>query len=175
MVVEYRELVSRQGERAPRRPLHPMTVSGCRGVSSPEPFRESMSPISYERRVVACWPNRERSLALLIVGGTADHASPFDWSSRPAYDSVSSPRKAEVALDCAEHFVFTGACQSVRRLLTVVATGFCKRGSWCPFAPSGAQRRDSSLELEISAALENDLRAKKDLSRWFPVYDAPGL
>jgi predicted dienelactone hydrolase len=67
---------------------------------------------------------------LLVVGGTADHDSPFDWSSRLAYDSVSSPRKAEVALDGAGHFVFTGACQSVRRLLTVVPTGFCSDPGW---------------------------------------------
>ena len=67
---------------------------------------------------------------LLVVGGTADHDSPFDWSSRLAYDSVSSPRKAEVALDGAGHFVFTGACERVRRVLTVVPTGFCSDPGW---------------------------------------------
>ncbi len=50
-----------------------------------------------------------------------------------------------------------------------------KRGSWYPFVPDRGQRRDSSLELEVSAALADDLRVEKDLSRWFPVYDAPGL
>ena len=72
----------------------------------------------------------ELDAPLLVVGGTADHDSPFDWSSRLAYDSVSSPRKAEVALDGAGHFVFTGDCQSVRRLLTVVPTGFCSDAGW---------------------------------------------
>jgi len=67
---------------------------------------------------------------VLVVGGTADADSPFTWSSRLAYDSVSSPRKAEVALVGAEHFVFTGGCGSVRRLLTVVTTGFCSDPAW---------------------------------------------
>jgi predicted dienelactone hydrolase len=58
---------------------------------------------------------------VLVVGGTADADSPFTWSSRLADDSVSSPRKAEVALVGVEHFVFTGGCGSVRRLLTPTA------------------------------------------------------
>ena len=72
----------------------------------------------------------ELDAPLLVVGGTADHDSPFDWSSRLAYDSVSSPRKAEVALEGAGHFVFTGACQSMRRLFTVVPAGFCSDPGW---------------------------------------------
>lgn len=50
-----------------------------------------------------------------------------------------------------------------------------KRGSWYPFAPSGPDRRDASLELQVRSALEQDLRIEADLSRWFPVYGAPGL
>lgn len=50
-----------------------------------------------------------------------------------------------------------------------------KRGSWYPFAPSGEQRRDNALELQIKAAVADDLRVEDDLSRWFPVWGAPGL
>ncbi len=50
-----------------------------------------------------------------------------------------------------------------------------KRGSWYPFAPTGPDRRDTSLELQVKSAIENDLRVENDLSRWFPVYGAPGL
>lgn len=50
-----------------------------------------------------------------------------------------------------------------------------KRGSWYPFAPAEADRRDNSLELQITSAIENDLRVEKDLTRWFPLYNAPGL
>ncbi|MFF8968183.1 hypothetical protein [Streptomyces sp. NPDC014995] len=52
-----------------------------------------------------------------------------------------------------------------------------KRGSFFPFAPlpGAGQRRDNALELRIRAALVNDLRFEQDLSRWFPVWGAPGL
>ncbi|UXY27156.1 PspA-associated protein PspAB [Streptomyces sp. HUAS TT20] len=52
-----------------------------------------------------------------------------------------------------------------------------KRGTFYPFAPrpGGAERRDNALELQIKAALANDLRIEQDLSRWFPVWGAPGL
>jgi predicted dienelactone hydrolase len=67
---------------------------------------------------------------VLVIGGTADHDSPFEWSTRLAYDGVSSPRKAEVALDGAGHFVFAGPCGSVRRLLALVDLGFCSDPVW---------------------------------------------
>lgn len=51
-----------------------------------------------------------------------------------------------------------------------------KRGTFYPFAPLGnAQRRDNALELRVKAALVDDLRIEQDLSRWFPVWGAPGL
>ncbi|MFH8803550.1 hypothetical protein ACH4F6_28750 [Streptomyces sp. NPDC017936] len=52
-----------------------------------------------------------------------------------------------------------------------------KRGSFYPFAPlpGAGQRRDNALELQVRAALADDLRIEQDLSRWFPVWGAPGL
>jgi hypothetical protein len=52
-----------------------------------------------------------------------------------------------------------------------------KRGTFYPFAPlAGAgQRRDSALELQVKAALADDLRVEQDLNRWFPIWGAPGL
>ncbi|EFL03159.1 conserved hypothetical protein [Streptomyces sp. SPB78] len=52
-----------------------------------------------------------------------------------------------------------------------------KRGSFYPFAPLPGERekRDNQLELEVRAALGADLRVEEDLSRWFPVWGAPGL
>ncbi|MEV7601719.1 hypothetical protein AB0O91_30590 [Kitasatospora sp. NPDC089797] len=52
-----------------------------------------------------------------------------------------------------------------------------KRGTFYPFAPmpGGGERRNSPLELQVNALLGNDLRLEKDLSRWFPVWGAPGL
>lgn len=50
-----------------------------------------------------------------------------------------------------------------------------KRGTFYPFAPLGGQRRDNALELQIEAAIKDDLAVEKDKSRWFPVYGAPGM
>ncbi len=44
-----------------------------------------------------------------------------------------------------------------------------------PFAPLGGQRRDSALEMQVRGALGDDLKVEPDLSRWFPVWEAPGL
>ncbi|MFF2133587.1 hypothetical protein ACFVW1_51375 [Streptomyces olivochromogenes] len=52
-----------------------------------------------------------------------------------------------------------------------------KRGTFYPFAPLAgeAQRRDNALELQVKATLADDLRIEQDLSRWFPIWGAPGL
>lgn len=50
-----------------------------------------------------------------------------------------------------------------------------KRGTFYPFAPSASDRRDNVLELQIRGLLGDDLRLEPDLSRWFPVWGAPGI
>jgi hypothetical protein len=50
-----------------------------------------------------------------------------------------------------------------------------KRGTWYPFAPTGPESRSNAVELEIRSVLADDLKLEEDLSRWFPVYGAPGL
>jgi hypothetical protein len=50
-----------------------------------------------------------------------------------------------------------------------------KRGTFYPFAPKAGEQRDGALELQIKALLGDDLRLEQDLSRWFPVWGAPGL
>ncbi|GAA2211155.1 hypothetical protein GCM10009850_066140 [Nonomuraea monospora] len=50
-----------------------------------------------------------------------------------------------------------------------------KRGTFYPFAPLPGQKRDNPLELQARGALEGELPLEKDLSRWFPVWGAPGL
>ena len=52
-----------------------------------------------------------------------------------------------------------------------------KRGSFYPFAPmpGGGEKRNSPVELQVKAMLPNDLRIEEDLSRWFPVWGAPGM
>lgn len=52
-----------------------------------------------------------------------------------------------------------------------------KRGTFYPFAPApgSGEKRDNELEIQVRAALGDDLRVEKDLTRWFPVWGAPGL
>jgi hypothetical protein len=50
-----------------------------------------------------------------------------------------------------------------------------KRGTFYPFAPQAGERRDNALELEVRGVLGDDLKMEQDLTRWFPVWGAPGL
>ena len=50
-----------------------------------------------------------------------------------------------------------------------------KRGTFYPFAPKGGETRDNALELQVRGAIGDDLKFEPDLSRWFPVWGAPGL
>ncbi|HYO38154.1 MAG TPA: hypothetical protein VER39_00705 [Nocardioidaceae bacterium] len=52
-----------------------------------------------------------------------------------------------------------------------------KQGTFYPFAPalSGGQQRDTMLELQVRDLLGNDLPVEQQLSRWMPLWGAPGL
>ena len=50
-----------------------------------------------------------------------------------------------------------------------------KRGTFYPFVPLPGDRRDNALELQVRGVLAGDLRVEPELSRWFPVWAAPGL
>jgi hypothetical protein len=50
-----------------------------------------------------------------------------------------------------------------------------KRGTFYPFAPLSGENRDNTLELEVKGAIGSDLKFEQDLTRWFPVWGAPGL
>ena len=50
-----------------------------------------------------------------------------------------------------------------------------KRGTFYPFAPVAEPRRDTILELQLRDLLADDLAVESDMTRWFPVWGAPGL
>ncbi len=52
-----------------------------------------------------------------------------------------------------------------------------KQGTFYPFAPasSGGQQRDTMLELQVRDVLRSDLPVEQELSRWMPLWGAPGL
>ncbi|MEZ4593594.1 MAG: hypothetical protein R3D55_20985 [Chloroflexota bacterium] len=82
----------------------------------------------------------EIEVPVLAIGGTADHDSPFAWSAQPTYDHVSSPRKALVALNEAEHMIFTNPCAEVRWFARPLAGEFCADATWNRFEAHGLIR-----------------------------------
>jgi hypothetical protein len=50
-----------------------------------------------------------------------------------------------------------------------------KRGTFYPFAPLRGEQRDNALELQIRGVLGSDLKIEPDLTRWMPIWGAPGL
>jgi hypothetical protein len=62
--------------------------------------------------------------------------------------------------------------QAERRLALVY---LYKRGTFYPFAPLTGERRDNALEISIKGAVGDDLKFEPDMTKWFPVWGAPGL
>ena len=50
-----------------------------------------------------------------------------------------------------------------------------KQGSFYPFVPQGDKRRDNLLEIQVRDLVSGDLPVEKELSRWMPLWGAPGL
>jgi hypothetical protein len=50
-----------------------------------------------------------------------------------------------------------------------------KQGTFYPFAPQGPQQRDNLLEIQVRDLLKDDLPVEAQLSRWMPLWGAPGL
>lgn len=50
-----------------------------------------------------------------------------------------------------------------------------KRGTFYPFAQSGARQRDNPLEIQIRGVLSAELPFEDDTSRWSALWDAPGM
>jgi hypothetical protein len=50
-----------------------------------------------------------------------------------------------------------------------------KQGTFYPFAPQGPQQRDNLLEIQVRDLLANDLPIEPQLTRWMPLWGAPGL
>ncbi|MFT4188458.1 MAG: hypothetical protein QM621_07725 [Aeromicrobium sp.] len=50
-----------------------------------------------------------------------------------------------------------------------------KRGTFYPFAPSGAQQRDSATELQARGIVADDVPVEGELSRWLALWGAPHL
>lgn len=58
---------------------------------------------------------------------------------------------------------------------TVALVYLYKRGTFYPFAPVAADRRDNPLELRVRGIIDDDVPVEQDLSRWLAIWGAPGL
>lgn len=50
-----------------------------------------------------------------------------------------------------------------------------KRGTFYPFVPTGENRRDNALELQVRGLVDADLPIEPELANWFAIWGAPGL
>ena len=67
---------------------------------------------------------------VLAIGGTLDEDTPFLWGPQPTYEQTSSDKKALLALNGAEHMIFTNPCESVRWYARPLAGEFCADTDW---------------------------------------------
>jgi len=72
----------------------------------------------------------EIDVPVMAIGGTSDNDSPYMWGTHPTYEYVSSQRKVRIALENAEHMIFTGPCESTPRVLKFFTDEFCADSSW---------------------------------------------
>lgn len=50
---------------------------------------------------------------LMAIGGTVDFGTPYEWGTAPSYAHASSPTKALVGLQGANHMIATNACETM--------------------------------------------------------------
>lgn len=72
----------------------------------------------------------EVTVPVLAIGGTADSNSPYLWNTRPTFEYAASPRKVRIALNEAEHMVFTGPCESIPLHTKLFSGEFCTDTDW---------------------------------------------
>ena len=99
---------------------------------------------------------RSLDVPVAALGGTADRDTPYATGAALTYGHGASPRAVQVGLVGAEHFVFTGPCASVRRVMTVVPFGFCDDPTW-----NRASARDVAAH-HVTAFLAAELAGDTD-------------
>ncbi len=72
----------------------------------------------------------EIDVPVMAIGGTADIDSPFSWGTQPTYEFTSSPRKIGIALNGAEHMIFTARCEKLPWYGKLLSDEFCSDTIW---------------------------------------------
>lgn len=70
------------------------------------------------------------NIPVMAIGGTLDKDSPYLWGTHPTYEYASSRKKVGIALEDAEHMIFTGPCERSSLALTVFTGEFCSDSTW---------------------------------------------
>ena len=103
---------------------------------------EGMWPASFDSRVDAIVPMAgdafffgqpglaKIDVPVLAIGGTLDSDTPFLWGPQPTFDHVSSQKKALLALNDAEHMIFSNSCESIRWYAKPLVGEFCDDTVW---------------------------------------------
>lgn len=70
------------------------------------------------------------AIPVMAIGGTLDKDTPYMWGTHPTYEYASSPAKVRVTLNDAEHMVFAGPCEAIRRFIAFAPNAFCADTHW---------------------------------------------
>lgn len=105
---------------------------------------------------------------VMAIGGTADADSPYIWGTELTYEAASSPRKVEIGLVGAEHMVFTGPCETSRRMIDILSEPFCADPRWDKARAHDLVRHFAAAFL--LAELKGDSRAAGTLAPGAPLY-----
>ncbi len=72
----------------------------------------------------------EVTIPVMALGGTADTGTPYLWGTYPTYEHVSSPMKARVAFEDAEHMIFGATCEALPWFTEIGLDAYCSDPVW---------------------------------------------
>lgn len=72
----------------------------------------------------------EITVPVMALGGTADTGTPYAWGTHPTYEYVSSPTKARVAFEDAEHMIFGATCEALPWFTEIGFDAYCSDPVW---------------------------------------------
>lgn len=72
----------------------------------------------------------EITIPVMALGGTADTGTPYLWGTHPTYEHVSSPTKARVAFEDAEHMIFGATCEALPFFTEIGFDAYCSDPVW---------------------------------------------
>lgn len=53
------------------------------------------------------------TIPMMVIGGTEDIGTPWEWGAKPSYDHASSRRKSLVAFEGADHMIAANPCETM--------------------------------------------------------------